>query len=374
MLRWACVICDADGLLSHTFQDGDHADKPQSIRISNLLYHHMSTAHGQMVAKRLGEEADLHFAAPSPQLFKELFRAFQAGDTPTSGYNLPSGMLSFDKANSMLWMLDQASGDKRREHLESAVVINCLRDERHGRMHVRFRCTDKLGNFHSGYLGQSRGHASDALGLTKATIGVYRRACTSRAHPPKGALLKPSFHESIFRSSKDSTEAVSIDSAENEVVSANDMSKPLPDGGEPPFPNCDHILRDAAHSARRVLSRLWKADEFLDYVYRFFMLVASIIQWSDDLRKLYQECTAESSDSAVGATFSHMRAAKHRIETWLTPLSRACLDPTGEHIFKSCVCTLSRASPLHDSVCSNAFWSVSVFWFPLVRPDGNKAF
>ena len=42
--------------------------------------------------------------------------------------------------------------------------------------------------------------------------------------------------------------------------------------------------------------------------------------------RLYQECTTEASgDCAVSAQFTHLRAAKHRIESFMTPLSRSVL-------------------------------------------------
>jgi len=105
------------------------------------------------------------------------------------------------------------------------------------------------------------------------------------------------------------------------------MARAQPDGTPTVFPNCLQILRDAAHSSRRVLSRLWKADPVLNHAWTFFMLIASLIQWSGDLRNLYQECVNESTDSAVDTKFQHLRAAKHRIETWLTPMSRTILNP-----------------------------------------------
>jgi hypothetical protein len=109
------------------------------------------------------------------------------------------------------------------------------------------------------------------------------------------------------------------------------MSTPKPDGSEADFPNANHLFRDAAHSARRLLSRLFVADKWMEYVFNFFMVLCSIVQWSGDMRTLYTECTSASFDAAVSTTFTHMRAAKHRIESYLTPLSRCCLDPSGEH-------------------------------------------
>eukprot|EP00973_Karenia_brevis_P016206 2218393-Karenia_brevis.AAC.1 len=176
-----------------------------------------------------------------------------------------------------------------------------MRDERHGRMHVRYCLTTSscggLDSHHSrakftGFLGQSRGHKPDAIGLTDATVDVVKAACTARRQPPPvcSNLRKachPIFDEDLFDHVSNRIEAISVDSAENEVVSARDMSTPKPDGTPAPFRNCVHILRDAAHSARRLLSRLFKVDEVLDYTFQLFMLIASMIHWSDDLRKLY---------------------------------------------------------------------------------------
>ena len=52
------------------------------------------------------------------------------------------------------------------------------------------------------------------------------------------------------------TEAISVDSAANEVVSAGDMRT----GSAAFCPNCWAVLRDAAHSVRRVPQRLFKCD------------------------------------------------------------------------------------------------------------------
>jgi hypothetical protein len=333
--RWHCIVCgDSNAEIESGRGMPLAADATQSVQISNLLTHHNSSTHLENLGKMFPQFAtnDL-YTVPPKQLWIDLLKAFQNSETPSHGFDLPSGRISFAKADQMLWTLNEARGDVKRDILRNAEVISVLRDERHGRMHVRARCTDEKTD--AFYLGQSRGHNPDALGLTEATVNVVRAVCTERANPPKGAVVEPHFDKKLFVDTKNKVEGVSIDSAENEVVSARDMSTRKPDGSAPEFPNAAHTLRDAAHSARRILGRLWKADSVLDYTYKFFMMIASIIQWSLDLRQLYQECTQESADKAVYTEFQHMRAAKHRIETFLTPISRCILDPSGEHfIFK----------------------------------------
>ena len=47
------------------------------------------------------------------------------------------------------------------------------------------------------------------------------------------------------------------------------------------------------------------------------------------MRAIYNQCKRGSSSGAVGSNFTHMRAAKHRLDTMISPLSRCMLDPDG---------------------------------------------
>ena len=47
------------------------------------------------------------------------------------------------------------------------------------------------------------------------------------------------------------------------------------------------------------------------------------------MRQIYVECVEEADDGAVDSRFKHLRSAKHRIETWLTPVSRSLTQPSG---------------------------------------------
>jgi hypothetical protein len=121
-------------------------------------------------------------------------------------------------------------------------------------------------------------------------------------------------------------EGIAVDSASNETVAVTDMTRLG-------FPNLKWLLRDAAHSARRVLQRLWGCDPVLSDVLGIFChwrdSMGQLIQWSPEVKDVYKQCCAESSDdAAVSTEFGTMRAAKHRIETFSTPLSRAMLNPT----------------------------------------------
>ena len=334
MFRWTCLICHSDPTEEY---DGLGPDDVQSVRISNLIRHHNSVWHKSNVRKFLGEESCVvNHTSPSIELFHEVLTEFKKGIAPWKGYDLPSGVqIGQLKASAILWCIDQVWADVRRERLQHAACINIMRDGSSARLHHRYSLTTNEFETFKGYLGQSRYYKPDAIGITDATVEVVRAACTSRNNVPAGCnsllvkKVKPVFNEALFDRTCDAVEAISIDSAENEVVSARDMATPRDNGAPAPFNNCIHPLRDGAHSARRILTRLWKADAVLDYTYQFFMLIASMIHWSDDLKTDYVECTASSTNKAVATTFGHMRAAKHRVEASLSPLSRACLDPEG---------------------------------------------
>ncbi len=333
-LQWTCVACEGSPHASSKYRQRKMSTKPEIIKLGNLLEHHNSPCHKKAVAQAFNlsvAETQTEYSAPSTTVFKELVLAFQKGQTPTGGFDLRSCHITFEKAVKMLWCCGEGLGDIRREAIASADCLNIMRDERHSRMHVRYRCGSEAKAAKSGYFGQSRDHPSDAIGLTEATTDIFRSVCTKFANPPKGASVEETFDKPAFNHACQLLEAVSVDSAENEVVSVRDMASWGFDGKPPQYPNCIWILRDGVHSGRRVLSRLWKADEVMDNCFGFFChwseSPAQLIQWSDDNRRIYAGCSAESDCKAVSTKFGHMRAAKHRIETHVSPLSRCCLDP-----------------------------------------------
>ena len=94
-------------------------------------------------------------------------------------------------------------------------------------------------------------------------------------------------------------EGIAVDSASNETVAVTDMTRLG-------FPNLKWLLRDAAHSARRVLQRLWGCDPVLSDVLGIFChwrdSMGQLIQWSPEVKDVYKQCCAESSDDAAVST------------------------------------------------------------------------
>ena len=162
----------------------------------------------------------------------------------------------------MLWCCHEALVAQQRVAIRASVVLAIMRGERHGRFHVRFRAVDESFNVTTGYLGQARGRSSDALRVCEATQSIPRSFCTECRDPPREAAVRASWNSELHAHMTQILEAISVDSASNEITAASDMSlMPLPQACQTFAPNCKHVLRDAAHSARKLLQRLWGADE-----------------------------------------------------------------------------------------------------------------
>ena len=95
------------------------------------------------------------------------------------------------------------------------------------------------------------------------------------------------FREDIYDHSCKVLEAAAVDSAENEIVSIGDMRS-----GPVSFaPNCKWVLRDAAHSLRRVPQRLFRCDEVVagkdvsvSYFFRIFRFLIFVIFVLDSIK------------------------------------------------------------------------------------------
>ena len=255
--QWVCLACEASNKTRHL----DRCTTGSGCwKASNLKRHHDSVDHRVCVATFFGRPTTVEHSVPSIDVFKEVVKAFQTGAAPSAGYELRCGHVGEDKAQRLVWCLSEADIGMKREAVKHAEVLQLIRDERHSRLHARFNCVaaDDSGDATRGYLGQARDFPPSALGVTRATRAIYKDFCTKYVDPPRGAAVTPIFLEELFDHMRNITEALAIDSAENEIAAAHDMK--LDTAAEPAFtPNCKFILRDACHSARRVLGRLFAA-------------------------------------------------------------------------------------------------------------------
>ena len=144
--------------------------------MTSLLRHHYYTAHRQHVAEMLGPTELVAGVTPSTSSFGEVLQAFNDDKAMFThhGFNLFSGILSNSRLAKMLWCCHEALVAQQRAAIRASAVLAIMRDERHGRLHVRFRAVDEVFNATTGYLGQARRHSSDALSVCEATQSIMR--------------------------------------------------------------------------------------------------------------------------------------------------------------------------------------------------------
>ena len=90
--------------------------------------------------------------------------------------------------------------------------------------------------------------------------------------------------------------------------------------------------------------------------------LSQLIQHSPDLQVLYERCCKASQDGATETTFKNLRSAKHRVETYMTPLSRSILDLTGLLSFAVLLARLRKgtregraAETFMETICPTIF-------------------
>ena len=93
-------------------------------------------------------------------------------------------------------------------------------------------------------------------------------------------------------------------------------------------PNLKFIVRDRAHGSKRLLSRTWGADKYLNEVTQRFVRsrrsMARLIHFSPELRRKFQ-LYCRSTFGVVHKTCKNMRAAPQRYECLQKPFGRSVL-------------------------------------------------
>ena len=343
--RVRCVVCDTLAGKGWQFVS------PAQCRLGHLRRHQESNVHMAAVLKMLGaknpelllrrraqrgaktpvKDKDSTLGRPTAQDFAKVLQAVQQGRPD----GVP-GVAARSKARKLQFCVFEAMREHWREQLRGAASISLLRDERHKRLLLRFRCSNLDLQVTEGTFGQLKcNYSSSALGLAEATWRLLREFCTPGSLDARPAA--PPMDSDLFEHIRLHIHSTTVDSASNEVTCAQDMAAVLEadlgglSKGERLLPQHKLIIRDRAHAARRTLSRPWHADVYLDTVVQSMTTgahsIGQLIQRSDDFRAWYAEATERSSSKTCSSSFRNLRAALHRYETLVTPLSRIALDP-----------------------------------------------
>ena len=113
--------------------------------------------------------------SPSEQEFKDIIARVQAG----------SATMTREKDARMMWCLMEGIKARDQAVLKKSAAVTLIRDERAGRLMVRFIAVTPGLEVRSGTLGQERDHGTGSVNIANATDAIMRRACTRFATPPR---------------------------------------------------------------------------------------------------------------------------------------------------------------------------------------------
>ena len=208
--------------------------------------------------------------------------------------------------------------DHYRACLKCASMVVLIRDERHGKMLIRFRATLKDMTVVCGVLGLVElRQGSTAKDIVDATEKAFNIFATPRHEAPRnfhGCTRK--LESKLLKHLQERVEITVTDCAAAEIL-AQELGRGRRGGEETLFPRTKMIGRDRAHACQRLLRHPWKAE-------------TAIKTLMEESQKIWNSTTYSAwfADSVSGSKFSRgqtLAAAKHRFCSLSKPLGRFIL-------------------------------------------------
>ena len=348
--RWGigCEVCsralNSGQLHLHSTRAEFATFSCQSIRKDILKKHQASLQHQKSVLLALGVNSGPNGApllgAPPLELFKQVLAQVQRGESLRS---IDAGGTG-DRMKNIKFCLLESMMEAEREFMKRAATLVLLRDERHGRLLLRYAACTRDLETRRGTLAVMRDYDSpNAENLVKATKRGFKQFCTCRLGKPRtmSGLPAPELDRELLHRMRMITEMFVNDSASSELLAA-DISRGRrgnTDGEEEAFtPNVKIVGRDLAHCARHVLKKPWQADEYLSNLFEGTIWhknsVVQIIDKSDVFRQWFRDYATQVSGRSGKPCASNLSSAKHRFESCSKPLGRFILNLVA--VFKTC--------------------------------------
>ena len=339
---WNCLPCSLAGggvrrQSKGTYEHGICT----SFKTSNLIRHQNSPSHMKAVCNLLEiecpETTSPVLKVPELSIFVDVFREFVRGIPPNNGYKLKQGIVGQQKALRILWLIFEAFNDKHRAAFRNSEPICLMRDERKMTEHIRFRCTSSDGALTTGFLGQIKLPDPSAIGLNQATHDAMRNICTKWCDMPPGleSKMTPQWDQIAFDKLRANTEAIATDSADNEIAASRDLTVAANFLTSHPY-----ILRDSAHSARRLLTRGWAACpalyNLIGFLFMWSCSLGQLMHHSYLLANIYKDCVRDYPSNATCSLFGILKTAKHRFESQMTPLARISIQLHFCNLLREC--------------------------------------
>lgn len=304
-----CALANAGGPWAKFEQ------KPLSLTKHHLKRHESSKTHmACLEAQGSSESARL---APDLDIFKDALKRMRGG-----GSQRDNGCCS-DKKQQVRWCLSEAAMDIGRETLRDALCIAVTRDERKGRLLVRWRACKSDLTAASGVLGfdSCLGFADDLAVKTKQAIQEF---CTPLVNLPRGFVSDEADKEldrQTERSIQSKTSILVTDAASPELLASGLLSGRRPyasSGGRETYLSSTKVIqRDAPHASCRLLKRPFAASPDLSGIMHEYIngpdSFCQRVFHSPLLTDWWKELVPESSSLAC---------AKHRFASFALPLAR----------------------------------------------------
>ena len=290
-----------------------------AMQAINFQKHEGSRHHVAAVQSFLEGTIDVSMNAPSEQEFSDLCDRILAG----------RGTCSTPKDVAMTYCVSEGILSVSQGRVEQAESIALFRDERIARLAIRFRAVSKDLDVHSGVLGQERDYGTGARNLTLATGRVMKRFC-SRFHGPPGKAKRRGFvKKKLFKHLRYAVTTITTDSAADEMLCAEMMrSSSLSAMRRRLTPKLKFVIRDRAHGSKRLVSRGWGADSYLNNVTQMLVRsrksIARLIHFSPAIRERFGHY-ARGTFRVVRKVVKNMRAAPQRYECLQKPFGRSIL-------------------------------------------------
>ena len=340
--------------------------KPTALKLHCLKRHEDSKGHKLAEQSfQHGTNSRVNLLAPPLSEFRDAWTKMQQGGS------CRDGGVSSDKKTNIRWSISEAILDMNRRWLKTAEVIALLRDERKGRLLIRFRaCLPDL-RVVQGVLGlkPTEGFSES---LANCTVEAIHDLCQPMLHPPRSCLDPelPAYDDSVEKRIRERTTILVTDAASAEQLASNVLRGKRPSAltgeCEKELPHVKIVGRDIAHASTRLLKRPFQKHAELEAIMDEFISgkdsFCQKVQHSPLYTKWWNEILEkDGKGTEEGGTGASMAAAKHRFGSYAHPLSRVTKN-------MRCVLTLlHKIALLRDS---SGRWASQI----LTHFSGYKAF
>ncbi|CAK9072718.1 Uncharacterized protein SCF082_LOCUS35726, partial [Durusdinium trenchii] len=287
------------------------------LKADTLKRHHDSQKHQEAQRFLPGHitEDDLT-AAPSLQDFASALRNMRNGQSMRNG-SAPS-----DTTSLLHWCISESLLQFWRSKLSEATTLCLVRDERKGKMLIRFRGCSASLELCCGTLGCQRMTGGSAEDIVTATAKALRIFCTEMYHPPRmGRRLSQQggFNRMLFNHMRSIVHILTTDSHPAELLASNIMKGDRQSADEqhnrdPFLPNVVLVGRDAAHASTRL-------EVFAETIRNKDSPVQKIFN-SNIFSRWFEEAVLHHGGAPQATSLS---AAKHRFASYAKPLGRITL-------------------------------------------------